>query len=65
MASRGRGRPPLPTHLKRSKSIRVPLSPIEHAAITELAHSTGEDASVIMRTLALRKAKRAGIEIEK
>ena len=58
------GRPPFPTHLQKSKSIRVPLTQAEHAAITELARRTGESASAIMLDLVLRKAKRAGIEIK-
>lgn len=54
------GRPALPASQRRSKSIRVPLSPAEHAAIAEFARRTGEDVSVIMRTLTLKKAARAG-----
>ena len=60
----GRGRPPFPAHLQKSKSIRVPLTQAEHAAITELSRRTGESASAIMLDLVLKKAKRAGIEIK-
>ena len=56
------GRPPLPPEQKRSTSLRIKMTPAEHATIHALARHLGRPAGEIMRSAALQKARNLGIE---